>query len=149
MIDTGCVRTAHGTFHKIPKHCSTIPSMSAESTSFVGVALQYSVLSVCGSSSRLWSAGKGRARLSVDNFYPSCWHLAARFQSEAYSAVVTSDYSMFQLARSILVKPFNAYSTALDCNPLTTKCLTSGVMYAGKFPPLLNLRCPVLLHGSV
>jgi hypothetical protein len=38
---------------------------------------------------------------------------------------------MFRVAQSILAKPFNFYSTALDRNPLTTKCLTSGTMYAG------------------
>ena len=72
IIETGLVRTAHGTFYKIPKHCSTIPSMLAESTSFVGAALQYSVVSVCGSSSQLWTARKGRALLSVNHSDPSC-----------------------------------------------------------------------------
>jgi hypothetical protein len=38
---------------------------------------------------------------------------------------------MLRVAQSILAKPVNFYSNALDRNPLTTKCLTSGTMYAG------------------
>lgn len=56
---------------------------------------------------------------------------------------------MFQVARSILIKPFHAYSSALDSNPLTTKCLTSGVMYAGNFPSLLCFLRSVPRNGSV
>ena len=41
--------------------------------------------------------------------------------------------SMLKTARLVLIKPFNYYSSALDTNPLTTKCLTSGMMYAGNF----------------
>jgi hypothetical protein len=40
---------------------------------------------------------------------------------------------MLRVAQSILAKPVNFYSNALDRNPLTTKCLTSGTMYAGIF----------------
>ena len=47
---------------------------------------------------------------------------------------------MLKSVQFVLMRPFNFYNNALDRNPLTTKCLTSGTMYAGITITLLLIR---------
>ena len=55
---------------------------------------------------------------------------------------------MIRTAQAIVMKPFNCYNSALDRHPLSTKCLTSGVMYAGS-SSAANSSITVFLHTEV
>lgn len=59
-----------------------------------------------------------------------------------------SPSKMIRTAQAIVLKPFNCYNSALDRHPLSTKCLTSGVMYAGS-SSAASSSITVFFHSEV